>query len=145
MEKIDNGLNNYLGLNEQRKLNGQVYSLLLFVSGLTIKLNFNISKVAYCCCKTPSTIFTGKRKAYRSTKDVLLCTYQCQAQGEGGPATHGNLTVTYLPRVGILIGNHAFVFDLSVSNSRREVNCLFLPILAIIFCPGVGIWIICFS
>ena len=63
MEKIDNGLNNYFGLNEQRKLNGQVYSLLLFVSGLTIKLNFNISKVAYCCCKTPSTIFTGKRKA----------------------------------------------------------------------------------
>ena len=31
MEKIDKGLKNYFGLNEQRKLNGQVYSLLLFV------------------------------------------------------------------------------------------------------------------
>ena len=26
--------------------------------------------------------------------------------GGGGRATHGNLTVTYIPRVGILIGHH---------------------------------------
>ena len=26
--------------------------------------------------------------------------------GDGGRATHGNLTVTYIPRVGILIGHH---------------------------------------
>ena len=60
---------------------------------------------------------------------------QCQAR-------EGNLTVTCIPRVGILIGRHAF--DLSISNSRREVDHLFLIILAIIFCPGVGILIIFF-
>ena len=43
-------------------------------------------------------------------------------KGGGGRATHGNLTVMYIPRVGILIGHHAF------SNSRREVNHLFLLI-----------------
>ena len=32
-----------------------------------------------------------------------LYTYQCQARGgRGGRATHGNLTVTHIPRVGIL-------------------------------------------
>ena len=35
-------------------------------------------------------------------------------------STHGNLTVTYIPRVGILIGNRAF--DLSILYSRSEVN-----------------------
>ena len=29
-------------------------------------------------------------------------------EGGGGRATHGNLTVAYIPRVGILIGHHAF-------------------------------------
>ena len=74
-----------------------------------------------------------------------LCTYQCQARGGGGGgglANHGNLNVTYIPGVGILIGPHAF--DLSISNSRREVNHLFLLILTIIFCLGVGILIILF-
>ena len=60
----------------------------------------------------------------------------------GGRATHGNLTVMHIPRVGILIGHHAL--DLSVSNSRREVNHLFLLILTIMFCPGVGILIVLF-
>ena len=60
--------------------------------------------------------------------------------GGGGRATHGNLTVAYIPRVGILIGHHAF--DLSILCSRREVNHLFLLILTILFCPGVGILII---
>ena len=55
-------------------------------------------------------------------------------------ATHGNLTVTHIPRVGILIGHQAF--DLSISNCRREINHLFLLILTIIFCPRVGILII---
>ena len=32
--------------------------------------------------------------------------------GGGGRKTHGNLTVAYIPRVGILIGHHAF--DLSI-------------------------------
>ena len=58
----------------------------------------------------------------------------------GGSANHGNLTVAYIPRVGILIGHHAF--DLSILCSRREVNHLFLLILTIRFCPGVGILII---
>ena len=62
-------------------------------------------------------------------------------RGGGGRATHGNLTVTHIPRVGILMG-HAF--DLSVSNSRREVNHLFLLILTIMFCPDVGILVIFF-
>ena len=61
--------------------------------------------------------------------------------GEGG-ATHGNLTVTHIPRVGILTWHHAF--DLSISKSSWEVNHLFLRILTIIFCPGVGILIIFF-
>ena len=57
-------------------------------------------------------------------------------EGEGGGggagwATHRNFTVTYIPSVGILIGHHAF--DLSISNSRREVNHLFLLILTIAF------------
>ena len=73
-----------------------------------------------------------------------LCTYQCQARGGGGGgrANHGNLTVAYIPRVGILIGHHAF--DLSILYSRREVNHLFLLILTIRFRPGVGILIIFF-
>jgi len=39
-----------------------------------------------------------------------------------GRATRGNLTATYIPRVGILIGQHAF--DFSISNSRRQLNHL---------------------
>ena len=50
--------------------------------------------------------------------------------------------MAYIPRVGILIGHHAF--DLSILCSRREVNHLFLLILTILFCPGVGILIIFF-
>ena len=60
----------------------------------------------------------------------------------GGRATHGNLTVTHIPKVGILTLHHAF--DLSISMSRWEVNHLFLLILTIIFCAGVGILIIFF-
>ena len=52
--------------------------------------------------------------------------------GKGGRATHRNLTVTYIPRVGLLIGHHAF--DLSISNSRRKVNHLLLLILHIDRC-----------
>ena len=63
-------------------------------------------------------------------------------RGGGGRETHGNLTVAYIPRVGILIGHHAF--DLSILCSRREVNHLFLLIVTILFCPGVGILIIFF-
>ena len=43
-------------------------------------------------------------------------------------------TVTYIPRVGILISPHAF--DPSISNSRREVNHLFLLIFDNYFLPG---------
>ena len=56
--------------------------------------------------------------------------------GGGGRAIHGNLTVTYIPRVGILIGPHAF--DLTISTSRREVNHLFQLIFTIIFLPRGG-------
>ena len=49
--------------------------------------------------------------------------------------------MTHIPRVGILIGHHAF--DLSISKSRREVNHLFLLIFTVIFCspplPGLDI------
>ena len=51
--------------------------------------------------------------------------------GGGGRATHENLTVAYIPRVGILIGHHAV--DLSILFCRREVNHLFLLILTILF------------
>ena len=47
-----------------------------------------------------------------------------------------NLTVGYIPRVGILIGHHAF--DLSILYSRREVNHLVMLILTILFRPGLG-------
>ena len=63
--------------------------------------------------------------------------------GGGGQANHGNLTVGYIPRVGILIGHHAF--DLSILYSRREVNHLFLLILTILFRSGVRISIIFFN
>ena len=62
--------------------------------------------------------------------------------GGGGRSTHGNLTVACIPRVGILIGHHAF--DLSVLYSKREVNYFFLLILTILFRPGVEILIIFF-
>ena len=55
---------------------------------------------------------------------------------------HGNLTVTFIPRVGILLGHHAF--DLSILYSGREVNLMFLLILTILFRSGVGILIIFF-
>ena len=48
--------------------------------------------------------------------------------------------MTYIPRVGLVIGKNAF--DLSNLYSRREVNHLFLLILTIIFRPGIGILII---
>ena len=57
-------------------------------------------------------------------------------------ATHGNLTVMHIPRVGIFTWHHAF--DLSILKSRWEVSHLFLLILTIILCPGVGILIISF-
>ena len=60
----------------------------------------------------------------------------------GGIGQHRNLTVAYIPRVGILIGHHAF--DLSILYSRREENHLFLLILTILFRPGVGILIFYF-
>ena len=60
--------------------------------------------------------------------------------GGGGQTTHKNLTVAYIPRVGILIGHHAV--DLSILFCRRKVNHLFLLILTILFRPGVGILII---
>ena len=63
--------------------------------------------------------------------------------GGVGRATHGNLTVACIPRVGILIGHYAF--HLSILQSRREVNQLFLLILTIFFRPGVGILIIFIS
>ena len=62
--------------------------------------------------------------------------------GGGGRATHRNLTVACIPRVGILIGHHAL--DLSILYSRREVNYFFLLILTILFRPGVEILIILF-
>ena len=54
--------------------------------------------------------------------------------GGGGRAAHRNLTMAYIPRVGILIRHHAF--DLSILYSRREVNHLFLLILTINFARG---------
>ena len=39
-------------------------------------------------------------KESRSCED-FLSTYQCQARGGRGRATHGNLTVTHIPRVEI--------------------------------------------
>ena len=71
-----------------------------------------------------------------------LSTSSPRGGGGGGRATHGNLTVTYIPRVGILIGHHAF--DLSILYSKREVNLMFLLLLTILFRLGVGISIIFF-
>ena len=78
-----------------------------------------------------------------STKNVVhLSMSSPGGGGGGGRATHGNLTVTYIPRVGIWVGHHAF--DLSILYSRRELNLMFLLILTILFRPGVGILIIFF-
>ena len=74
--------------------------------------------------------------------DGLMYLSMSSPRGGGGRATHGNLTVACIPRVGILIGYHAF--DLSILYSRREVNHFFLLILTIRFRPGVGILIIFF-
>ena len=72
----------------------------------------------------------------------LLCTYQCQAEWRGVGGGGGQPTRIWLWRM-ILIGHHAF--DLSISNRRRQASHLFLLILTIIFCPGVGILIIFFQ
>ena len=79
-------------------------------------------------------------KPYIFTQRIINATINVKPEGGGGRATHGNLTVTYIPRVGILIGHHAF--DLSILYRRREVNLMFLLILTILLSPGVGILII---
>ena len=73
---------------------------------------------------------------------VMHLSMSSPRRGVGGRETHGNLTVIHIPKVGILTWHHAF--DLSISKSRWEVNDLFLLILTIIFCPGVGILLIFF-
>ena len=55
--------------------------------------------------------------------------------GGGGRAAHRNLTVACIPRVGILIGHHAFY--LLILKNRRQVSNLFLLILTILFHPGL--------
>ena len=76
------------------------------------------------------------------TKALMHLSMSSPRGGGGGRATHGNLTVACIPRVGILIGHHAF--DLSILYSRREVNYFFPLILTILFRPGVEILIIFF-
>ena len=66
---------------------------------------------------------------------ILIHLSMSSPKGEGR-ATHGNLTVTYTSRVGILIRHHTL--HLQISNSRREVNHLFLLILTVIVCRGWG-------
>ena len=73
---------------------------------------------------------------YLQTSHYAPINVKPEGGGGGGWATHGNLTVVYIPRVGILIGHHAF--DLSIIYSRREVNHLFLLILTILFARGWG-------
>ena len=63
--------------------------------------------------------------------NVVMHLSMSSLRGEGGRATHGNLAV--------MPWHHAF--DLSI---LKEVNHLFLLILTIIICPGVGILIISF-
>ena len=74
---------------------------------------------------------------YLSAGNQIMHLSVSSPRGGGGCwATHGNMTVTYIPGVGILIGHHAF--DLLISNSRREVNHLFLLILTIYILPRGG-------
>ena len=82
---------------------------------------FSVCKSQYVYYKTPYIYY-----AYSS---LFMHLSMSNPRG-GGWATHGNLTVAYIPRVGILIGHHAF--DLSILYSRREVNHLFLLILTIL-------------
>ena len=88
----------------------------------------------------------GQSRDYTNLNRARLCTYPNVKPegggGGGGRATHGNLTVAYIRTVGILVGHRAV--DLSILYSGREVNHLFLLILTILFCPGVGILIIFF-
>ena len=55
---------------------------------------------------TDTKICDKKILKTKSLVERALCTYQCQARGGGGRATHGNLTVMYIPREGLLIGHH---------------------------------------
>ena len=66
-------------------------------------------------------------------RGVYYAPINVKPEGGGGGvlANHGNLTVSYIPRVGILIGHHAF--DLSILYSRREVN-------TVEKCPLYYIW-----
>ena len=52
-------------------------------------------------------------------------------EGGGGRATHGNLTVTYIPRVAILIGHHVsrvgnFGMVAILDNGESKVNHLLM-------------------
>ena len=91
---------------------------------------------------TMTSVAAVTRRHFPDSTFVMHLSMSSPRRGVGGRATHGNLTVTHIPKVGILTWHHAF--DLSISKSRWEVNNLFLLILTIIFCPGVGILILFF-
>ena len=81
-------------------------------------------------------VISNHIKARKSKSTVYNAPINVKPDAGGSRATHRNLTVTHIPRVEVLTGHHAF--DLSISNSRREVNQSFLIILTITFCPGGG-------
>ena len=65
---------------------------------------------------------------------ILYALINVKSEGDGGSGKPREFDWDVYPQGGFLIGPHAF--DLSISNSRREVNHLFLLILTIIFCPN---------
>ena len=91
---------------------------------------------------TMTSVAAVTRRHFPDWTFVFHLSMSSPRRGVGGRATHGNLTVMQIPKVGILTWHDAFV--LSISKSRWEVNHLFLLILTIILCPGVGILIIFF-
>ena len=78
--------------------------------------------------------WSGEKNREKCEVNLLYALINVKPKQGRGRATRENLTVTYIPGVGILIGHQAL--DLSISNSRREVNHLFLVILTIIFARG---------
>ena len=63
-------------------------------------------------CKIRKSICIPEQRKVRIDRPVFTMHLSMSSPGGGGLATHGNLTVAYIPRVGILTGHHAF--DLSI-------------------------------
>ena len=68
--------------------------------------------------KNPDLKYNKKNHQHNPTKNSEVMHLSMRGGGGGGLGKHGNLTVTYIPRAGILFGHHAF--DLSIYKGEEK-------------------------